>query len=236
MYTHPLYDRFRRVLGAAADENAAPTMGNDLDHVCGLTEDKPLASAMPLDGLRIVALTGPLVFVLLLALEHLLRGDLDPRANAISDYGRGPHAWIFALSLAALAASKLGLAWRLAPQTTLERIGVGLLVVDGLATIVVAIARTDLPDTSTWVGKVHQVFAGVAFVAGTTSFLLLSFAFMVQEHPRAGHLLLLAIATLLFLTLFGASIWLERPIGVSERLLVFSIAAWLFLAALWHER
>ncbi|MBI2078539.1 MAG: DUF998 domain-containing protein [Euryarchaeota archaeon] len=178
---------------------------------------------------RILAILGAAGFVVLLAVDHLARRDLDPIERAISDYGRGQDAWIFALALVALALAKVSVG------IALVRVGGGpatagwIFLLDAAATIAVALFPTDLGAETTTSGTLHRVAATIAFLASTAGMLLASLP--VRQGSGGTPLAVLAIAGACFVTAFGAAILVGRWEGVAERGQVVSTASWLALYA-----
>jgi hypothetical membrane protein len=173
-------------------------------------------------------------FVLVLTVDHLLRRDLSPLQHPISDYGRGRYSWVFSLSLVGLAASKAAVGWGLRKSPTAAmRVGAWILVVDAVATTLVALAPTDAGGDPTTLGRIHQAAATTAFLGGTTAFLLVSLPRPGPGIPDAG-LAALALTSLLALALFGVAIASGQFVGLTERVHVLATAVWLFVAAYWR--
>ena len=97
--------------------------------------------------------------LLVLALLHVLRTDVDPVARPTSDYAHGSYGWliVFATVGVGLAAIALAVAVRPEVRGTAGQIGVGMLVFFGVAKIVQVFFPIDAAGqvTSAGVGAQH---------------------------------------------------------------------------------
>ena len=84
-----------------------------------------------------LSFAGAATFVLLLAMLHLLKPELDPSWHFISEYAIGRYGWIMVLAFLSLAFSYVGLflALRSQLQTIAGRTGLALLLVSALGLI-----------------------------------------------------------------------------------------------------
>ena len=103
------------------------------------------------------------MFVLLLAVLHMLRPDLDPTWRFISEYAIGDHGWVMVLAFLSLAISfiALFLALRSEVRSLGGRIGLAALLISATGLIIAAIFPTDpvttTPDAMTTSGKLHSL-------------------------------------------------------------------------------
>ena len=97
-----------------------------------------------------LSFAGAATFVLLLAMLHLIKPELDPSWHFISEYAIGRYGWIMVLAFLSLALSyvSLFLALRSQLQTITGRTGLALLLVSALGLIIGAVFTTD-PITAT---------------------------------------------------------------------------------------
>ena len=97
-----------------------------------------------------LSFAGAATFVLLLAMLHLIKPELDPSWHFISEYAIGRYGWIMVLAFLspALAGVSLFLALRSQLQTITGRTGLALLLVSALGLIIGAVFTTD-PITAT---------------------------------------------------------------------------------------
>ena len=103
------------------------------------------------------------MFVLLLAVLHMLRPDLDPTWRFISEYAIGDHNRVMVLAFLSLAISfiALFLALRSEMKSMGGRIGLAALLISATGLIIAAIFPTDpvttTPDAMTTSGKLHSL-------------------------------------------------------------------------------
>jgi hypothetical protein len=81
-----------------------------------------------------VALAASIMFVALVALLHMLRADLAPRAHVLSEYALGPTGWAMTLAFLALAASFAALIFVVRPHVAGWRGVIGLVAL-GVAAV-----------------------------------------------------------------------------------------------------
>ena len=191
-------------------------------------------------------------FVLLLAILHVVRADLDPRWHMISEYGVGSSRWLMSAAFFALAAAlfSIMLAFLGSAKGWLGFSSVVLLGMAGIGAAMGGLFPMDpmgtLPEHFSQSGKLH----GVAFMIGTPGTLLgvtLLTAYLWRDADwQSAHSMLLATAGLVWLTaiVFGASmtILLRKGatgpafvIGWQNRALVLAWAVWVFALA-WRFR
>lgn len=114
-----------------------------------------------------IAFGAAAAFLLLLALLHVLKPEMDPSWHMISEYALGRHGWIMRLAFISLAISCVALfftLWRerfIAGGVLLTIAGIGMLGVAVFATDPIATPR----ETITLVGSLHVLFATI-FVIG----------------------------------------------------------------------
>ncbi|MCO1655988.1 DUF998 domain-containing protein [Pseudonocardia humida] len=189
---------------------------------------------------------GLVLFVVLVAVLHVVDPERDPIAVTISEYVLGPHGWLLpfaglGLGLGALAVAAAAAALLPAPR---PRTGLGALALAGLSMLVVAAFPTDPIDPTdpvfvTTAGAVHAVAGILAFtcfaVAGP---LLTRPVAAVAGRPRLGRLgFLPPLGYLLFWTtaildaqlggLFGE----RSATGMGERLMAAVFVGWLIALA-----
>lgn len=111
--------------------------------------------------------SGALMFLAALVALHLLRTDLSPVADYVSDYANGPYGGLFTSTAIVHGAGNLTMAyglWHAVARSRAGRWGVVLLAVAALGMVVGGAFPTDPPGaTSTTVGLIHRVAATVAF-------------------------------------------------------------------------
>ncbi len=113
-----------------------------------------------------VSMAGTGLFLVLLALLHALRADLDPTWTVISEYALGKHGWVMTVAFLSLAAGCGGLIVGLWPRVkVLGRIGLVLLAACGAGLALAAIFSMDpltaTASEATLSGKLHSLGAGL---------------------------------------------------------------------------
>jgi hypothetical protein len=212
----------------------------------------PTASAAPAgDGSRTarvladVALAGMGTFVVIVALMHLVRADVDPADRAISEYARGDLGWLMTVAWFANGAAVLALAAGL--RRSLARVArsgaaTRLLDVAGVCLLVSGVFVTDVPagggpSGATVPGQLHDLAGLVGYLAFLLAALILQGAF--GQDPRWQSM---AQPTSWFarglLGLFVARVGvvlvrLPGSAGLVQRFLWVILLGWLFWVA-WH--
>jgi hypothetical protein len=187
-------------------------------------------------------------FVLLLAVLHILRPDLDPTWRFISEYAVGDHGWIMVLAFLSLAISFIALfiALRSEVRTMGGRIGLFALLISATGLIIAAIFPTDpvttTPDAMTTSGKLHSL-GGALGIAMPFAAALISWN--LARNPGWAHArrsvvwtaALALVATLAFIAavavmvpgdgVFGP----ELPVAWVGRLEILAYSVWLMTVA-----
>lgn len=177
-------------------------------------------------------------FVLLLALLHVLRPDLDPSWRFISEYELGDYGWLMRAAFFCLAVSCLALCFTLwsSVRGIAAYIGLALLVVTAVGMILAALFAPGAP------GHLHDLGAmldQIPFVA-----LLINWKLLRSElwAPVKSRLLWSAPLPLLGMILFVAAMIVLLPknggkpgpdvlLGWPNRIMILTHCAWLMLIA-----
>jgi len=184
-----------------------------------------------------IALAGMLAFLATGLAAQCLRPELDWTRVPNSYYLIGPWGGMvragydaMALALALLGAS----AYRTLSPAARSAAPLLLFVAGGIALAVTALAHTDTwSRPPTLHGYVHGVAAQAAFLCTTTAMLLQSWRLRGDAHWRRWFRLAFAWAALCFVLLWVQAFWRTLPRGLSQKLLILLILAWL-LAAAWR--
>lgn len=189
-----------------------------------------------------------LVFVVLLAILHVVRADLEPGWHMISEYAVGRSGWITAGAFFALATSFIALAAASFPTArgVLGTLALVALVVAGVGAAIGGLFPMDPvgtpPEQYTTAGRMH----GVGFMLGVPGTLLavtlLTIYLWRRPEWQSAHVMLGATAAAVWLTMivFGVSMATlmgrgatgsDFVIGWQNRALVLSWATWVFLIA-----
>jgi len=175
-------------------------------------------------------------------LLHVLQPELSPRDEAVSYYVHGAHGWLLTLGLLAFGAGSLFLVAGLVGGVRGRRAGAGRWLVGtwGVCVLLGGVFRADPPgrwdQPPSLAGMIHGNAAMLGFLALPIGALFLARSFRDDARwaASAPGLRLLAFATLVSLLLFASSLIpvFVRPgppilLGLTERLLLASSAAWL---------
>lgn len=188
------------------------------------------------------------LFVLLLAILHLLRPDLDPGWRVISEYAIGRYGMLMSLAFAVLALAYIALIvtlWR-ELKTVPAWIGALLLLVSAAGVLIAALFTSD-PLTAgaaerTLSGKLHEFGAMLDFLPLAALLLSLSLSRpgrIWQQSRRA--VMFAALLTLAGALYFMYSLLTEIPvdgsfgpdvrIGWPGRVMILMHCVWLAVAA-----
>jgi hypothetical protein len=191
-------------------------------------------------GMAYVSLGGAALFLILFALLHFLKPEIDPSWRFISEFQLGDYGWMMHLAFWSLAVSAASL-W-LAVRSQIRTVGgyIGLLMLF-VATVGFVLAATFTTDpitatTGTSAGKLHSTGALLASnVVGAIFFLSWSLArnkAWAKIRKTLWWVVAVAIATNL------ASFWMQgvmaqhqnhfgpgTPIGLSNHLLIIGLAS-----------
>jgi len=180
-----------------------------------------------------------LYFVLALLLMHAIRPDYTIVDHMISDYAVGRSGWIMTTAFASLSLGCLALAiglFRDGPKSLLGRIGAALLVVVFAGLIVTALFPTDLETApSTHTGDIHTLSFQVNVVSILVSTLCLALSYGGDAVWHRRRMPALIFAGFLSLALVVQFLTLHRgaPYGITNRLFVAVLMAWLISNSFW---
>ena len=189
-----------------------------------------------------------ITFIVLLALLHVIKPDIEPSWNFISEYQVGHFGWLMSLAFVSLALSCLFLSIALWKEVNLVgKIGIVMILLSSAGMFIAAIFKTDALNTSpelvTQSGMLHQVGAmldQIPFAA-----LLITIALFRKREWHVNRWLL--IVSLIFvwfgMIYFIASIRIHFPadgkfgpnvlVGWQNRIMIVTQALWLILVS--HE-
>jgi hypothetical protein len=175
------------------------------------------------------------VFSLLLL--HVLRPDYAPAHHMVSDYAVGRYGWVMTSFFLATSCGCLMLLLgllRSGPDLVIARIGTLLLGVASVGLVVSAIFPTDVRLPLTRSGQIHEISFMVNIGSIIVAILLLSVSFGSEprwrSYRRSALVLagaIVAAAILQFLTLHRGA-----PYGLTNRLAVVLLLAWLFTTSI----
>ncbi len=198
-------------------------------------------SAFARDSYRVgsLALAGIAVFALVCLAAQLVRSDLDWVNSPLSHYLRGEYGWIVKSAYFVLGASLvlLGLGYYRALSTT-ARSGAPFLLfaLGGVALDVTALADSgSLTGTRALEAFVHNLAAFTAFLSVTTAMLLQSWCLRSDARWRHRFSVAFTLAAVSFVALSMYSLSDDWPRGLSQKVVIVLILAWLTLAAKWLQ-
>lgn len=122
------------------------------------------ASAISLPAAQL-ALWSSVAFVVLLAVLHVVKSDLDPSWRVISEYAIGSNGWMMVVAFLALSAACTGLFVALKSQirNMYGRIGLAMLLITAVGMAMAGIFVTDpitaSKDAATTAGGLHEIGA-----------------------------------------------------------------------------
>ncbi|OOG43119.1 hypothetical protein B0E52_09180 [Rhodanobacter sp. C06] len=184
-----------------------------------------------------IALAGMLVFLATGIAAQGLRPELDWTRVPNSYYLIGPWGGMVRTGYYAMALALILLgvgAYRTLSPATRSAAPLLLFVAGGIALAVTALAHTDTWNRPpTLHGYVHGVAAQAAFLCTATAMLLQSWRLRGDAHWRGWFRPAFAWAAMCFVLLWVQAFWRALPRGLSQKLLILLILAWL-LAAAWR--
>ncbi len=189
-------------------------------------------------NLGTVALVAIAWFLATVVAVQALRDDLDWIRAPLSFYLIGPYGpWLqFAYVTLASAIAVLAIGYYRVTATGSGRQAVLLLFMLGaVALAITAQAETDLGGgRKLTVGAiVHAISAPLAFLGTTLGMLGQSWRFRADPHWRRCFAIAFGLAVVCFAALWIHALWRELPRGLSQKLVVLAILAWLALGAGW---
>ncbi len=163
--------------------------------------------------------------LLVLALLHLLRTDVDPVTRPAGDYTHGSYGWLMLFATAGVGLAAIALAVTVRPQVraTAGQIGVGMLVFFGVAKVVQAFFPIDPAGQVTSAGVVHNTLGSVTFFILPVAAVCIAVA--LQARWSFGLAVALALAAVLVLS--GAA-----GFGIAQRVYLVLGSGWLLVTAL----
>ena len=187
-----------------------------------------------------------LAFIVILAGLHVIKTELDPSWNFISEYQVGKFGWAMQLAFISLGGSCLFLAIGLWNELNMVgKIGLILLLITAGGMLMGGIFKTDALNTTqeqlTMSGHLHQLGAmldQLPFAA-----LLVTIALFKKQNWKADRWLLVIILVVMWFgfVYFVGSVIVQFPadgkfgphvtVGWQNRLMIITQALWIFLIA-----
>jgi hypothetical protein len=176
--------------------------------------------------------------VLALLLMHVLRPDYTPVNHMVSDYAVGPYGWVMTTSFLAMSLGCLMLGLGLArggPSSVAARLGTFLLGICSIGLVVSAIFPTDLDGApSTRTGDIHTIsfLVNVGCIMLASVLLSVSFGSDSRWRPYQPTAATLALLIVLAFVLQFLTLHRGMPYGLTNRLFVTLIYAWMFATSI----
>lgn len=188
-----------------------------------------------------LALAGVLVFASVATALQWLRIDLDWVRAPLSFYLVGPNGpWLqaaymaLAITLASVGAGYYGAL----SEPARSHLARGLFALGAVALAVTALAETDRGGgrVLTVAAKVHAIAAPLAFLGTTLGMLVQSWSLRRDPRWRERFVLAFGLAVFCFAALWVHALWRELPRGLSQKVVIVAILAWLAMASHWLRR
>jgi hypothetical membrane protein len=171
-----------------------------------------------------------------MVLLHMVRTDLDPVRQVMSEYANGRFGWFMTAAFYAMGLACVALAVRLGRAIMRSRLSVAVRVLLGLGGLglilagVFEVERPAIPDTVNEI--IHSDATLTAFTLVITAMIL--FAIVCRRDPRwsdfrviAFVLAIVAAAAGAFSPFAGQTTWS----GLAQRVLGLTVVSWLLLCA-----
>ena len=168
-----------------------------------------------------------------LVVLHVLRADLSPVSDRLSEYANGSYGVVMTLSFFLLGAGLLvlGLAvWAARPATGWSRVVPLAVIAAGCGMVVSGVYPTDPAGAPTTTERVHSLASGSATLALIGA--AVSYSLLGRLRPRraigpAGLLAGAALALGAVSPVLHGTVWT----GLSQRLLWLTLMGWLLVTA-----
>ncbi len=186
-----------------------------------------------------VALVAIVLFAVACTTAQGLRSDLDWVRAPLSFYLLGEYGWLVKGAYFALAAALVSLGigyYRALAYTARSGAPRLLFVTGGAALAVTAVAEAGPGSGDSLETVIHVVAAGMAFLCVTVAMLLQSVRMRHDTAWRGRFLLAFCLGAACFAAMWIHALWREVPRGLSQKVVIALILAWLGLAAWWLQQ
>jgi Protein of unknown function (DUF998) len=161
--------------------------------------------------------------LVVLAVLHVLRTDVDPATDAVSDYAVGDYGTLEVLAMLAVGLGALALTAALHQTPRRSTVGLVLLAVFGLAKVAQAFFPIDVGDETTISGGIHNVLGTVAFVALPVAAVLLS-----RSRGRVEMVVAVLLAGAMLAVLTSNAV---GGFGIAQRVFLVLSSTWVLVTA-----
>jgi hypothetical membrane protein len=187
--------------------------------------------------LALLAIVGIVAFLLNVATLHLVRPDVNPVLEPMSNYAVGPYGFLLTAAdigggLAALALT-FGLYWGIAPPGR-SYVGLFLLGLYGVSVLLAGIFPIDVGGEATTVGTIHNIVGNISFFGFPIAVILLSLGMGKDERWRSFRRPALALSLVVVLTAILTIVGFNLGIGfgVTQRIANVAALVWMLVVAL----
>jgi hypothetical protein len=170
-----------------------------------------------------VAAATAIFYLVALAVLHVVRTDVDPATDPVSDYAVGDYGTVHVLATLAVGLGALALTAALYQTPRRSMVGLVLLAVFGLAKVAQAFFPIDVGDATTTSGTLHNVLGNVAFFVLPVAAVLLSRSRGRIEMVIAALLAVATVAVLASDTVGGY--------GIAQRIYLILSSVWVLVTA-----
>jgi hypothetical protein len=183
-----------------------------------------------------------LSFLVILALLHLIKPELDPSWNFISEYEVGRYGWLMQLAFLSLGLACIFLVISLWKTISIVgKIGLVILVISASGMILAAICKADPLNTPTALqtetGKLHQLGAMLDQIPFTAVFITIALFRKNAWHINRLYLVLMLLLVWFGFIFFVGSVKAQFPadgkfgptvlVGWQNRIMIVTQAIWL---------
>ncbi|GAB3383350.1 DUF998 domain-containing protein [Lysobacter fragariae] len=184
-----------------------------------------------------VALLGVVAFALVTIAAQFWRADLDWMRAPLSFYLLGDSGWVVKAAYFLLGASLMALGvgyYRALVAAARSGAPLLLFVAAGLSLDLTALADSDtVPGTYSFEAFVHGLAASAAFLCVTTAMMLQAWRLRGDAQWRSRFIVAFALAVACFVAMWIHLLWRDVPRGLTQKVVIALIIAWLALAARW---
>lgn len=187
-----------------------------------------------------------LSFLVILTLLHLIKPELAPSWNFISEYEVGRYGWLMQLAFLSLGLACVFLVislWKIV--NTVGKIGLVILGFSAFGMLLAAICKTDPLNTpaelQTEAGKLHQLGAMLDQVPFAAAFITIALFRKKEWHINYFYLVLMFLLVWLGFVFFVGSVKAQFPangkfgptvlVGWQNRIMIVTQAIWLAFIA-----
>lgn len=189
------------------------------------------------------------VFIILLALLHLIDSNVNPKWQPISEYALGKMGWLMNIAFCSLGVSFLGLGYYIVKNIPRlgSKVGGWLLIVSSVGNFIAAIWNTDPAGTTaeqmTTSGQIHSSAAGLlGFMVLATLFILYQFYRQEVLNKYKNKIFIITallwlfeislIVTLgVFLSKTNGILTPETAVGWLGRVVIVCCAIWIWICS-----